>query len=188
MHLEKCEKIRNPTVGMSCFGRLPHPASPYKMGGRRASRATLGRDHRMRWRAGGSELALWKCASDAPPTSFGRAVGEENECRGGTGRPRPIQMAVREATKTPPSHGRIPDFFTLFRVHEPRRQSQCHGDSIRRRWHYFKISTPATIQRGPGGLQSTATTNHHHRLVGSRRWLRCVSPVRADAARPLRAT
>ena len=103
----------------------------------------------MRWRSGGSELASCECASDAPPTSFGRAVGEEDECRGGTGRPRPIQMAVREATKTRRSHGRIPDFFTLFRVHEPRRQSQCHGDSIRRRWHYFKISTPATIQRGP---------------------------------------
>ena len=56
---------------------------------------------------------------------------------------------VREATKTPPSHGRIAEFFALFRVHEPRRQSQCHGDSIRRRWHYFEFSTPATIQMGP---------------------------------------
>ena len=87
VHSEKCEKIRNPTVGTWCFGRLPHPSPPYKMGGRRASRATLGRDHRMRWRASGSELASWECASDAPSTSFGRAVGEENECRGGYGSP-----------------------------------------------------------------------------------------------------
>ena len=46
----------------------------------------------MRWRASGSELASCECASDAPLTSFGRAVGEENECRGGTGRARPIQI------------------------------------------------------------------------------------------------
>ena len=94
---------------------------------------------------------------------------------------------MREATKTPPSRGRIPDFFTLFQVHEPRRQSQCHRASIRRRWHYFKISTPATIQRGPGGLQSTATTDRHHRLLDRSRWLRCPAPVPAHAARPLRA-
>ena len=66
---------------------------------------------------------------------------------------------MREATKTPPSHGRIPDFFALFRVHEPRRQSQCHGDSIRRRWRYFEFSTPATIQMGP----RRPPEHRHHR-------------------------
>ena len=66
---------------------------------------------------------------------------------------------VREATKTPPSHGRIAEFFALFRVHEPRRQSQCHGDSIRRRWHYFEFSTPATIQMGP----RRPPEHRHHR-------------------------
>ena len=75
----------------------------------------------------------------APPRAPRRAAAAHFVWGGG----------VKEATKTPPSHGRIPDFFTLFRVREPRRQSQCHGDSIRRRWHYSKISTPATIQRGP---------------------------------------
>ena len=43
----------------------------------------------------------------------------------------PYKSYEWEATKTPPSRGQIPDFFTLFRVHEPLRQSQCHGDSIR---------------------------------------------------------
>ena len=36
VHSEKCEKVRNLTTGRWCFGRLPHPVSPYKMGGRRA--------------------------------------------------------------------------------------------------------------------------------------------------------
>ena len=39
----------------------------------------------------------------------------------------------------------------------------------------------------PGGLQSTATPDRHHRLLDLRRWLRCLAPVRAGAARPLRA-
>jgi len=57
VHSEKCEKLRDPTVGRWCFGRLPHLLFVWGMGDCRASRATLGRDHRMRWRAGGGELA-----------------------------------------------------------------------------------------------------------------------------------
>ena len=50
-----------------------------------------------------------------------------------------------------------------------------------------KFRPPPPYKWAPGGLQSTATPDRHHRLLDLRRWLRCPAPVPAHAARPLRA-
>ena len=94
--------------------------------------------------AGGARV--WR----GPPEPSKRQLRATRAADAGFGENPEFRLRRRgSATKTPPSHGRIAEFFALFRVHEPRRQSQCHGDSIRRRWHYFEFSTPATIQMGP---------------------------------------
>ena len=188
VHSEKCEKIRNPTVGRWCFGRLPHrhlygPWATRTLRGTRSPHQLLARSWLVVHLKRTSTRPI-RCRQ--PAILFGDPVRVSPATRGG----RPFCMGRRgeggdQNTTFPWSDS---GFFHTFPSARAPPTIPVPPGLDPATLALFQNFDPRHIQRGPGGLQSTATTNHHHRLVGSRRWLRCVSPVRADAARPLRAT
>ena len=130
---EKCKKIRNPTVGTYCFGRLPD-SSPHSGRGRPVSSHHSFSSPTARAKlVGGSSKAHSHEVKPLPPPrhlirrSRPRGAGDAQRSPTAT-----VGGGVGEATKTIGSRGQIPDFFTLFRVLEPYRQFPHHWGSIRR--------------------------------------------------------